>query len=83
MSRGRMRLQTDENWLDMHAERWRGAEPDQSTGRVALQRAPVRHGGDSDAPGRLRAEGKPCLEEAIGRQACGRWQQEAKLASGD
>ena len=26
---------------------------------------------------------KPCFEDAVGRQTCGRWQQEGELAGGD
>ena len=82
MSLGRGGLQPDENLLDMHADRWRWAEPDQTTaGGSPMSSCRTRD--DSDAPGRLRAEGEPGLEEAIGRQTGGRWQQEAKLASGD
>ena len=61
MSRGRMRLQTDENWLDMHADRWRYENLTSRREVVALLRAPVRHEGDSDAPGRLRAGGQAWL----------------------
>ena len=75
MSRERMGLQTDENWLDMHADRWRIGEPNQSTGVVLSYELLSDTRGRLGRP-RTSASGGQALLGGSDRQA-GLWEMAA------